>query len=254
MSVEGVQETSQVRVEIVIPVYNEERALPRCIETLRAYLAHTFPYHWQITIADNASVDTTWAIAQELAARYPEVRALHLDQKGRGRALRTAWTASDADIVSYMDVDLSTGINAFLPMIAAIAVGHSEVGIGSRLANGAQITRQASREIISRGLNLIIKAFFRSRFTDAQCGFKAVRRSTFVAMEPDIESQEWFFDTELLLLTEERGMRIFEVPVDWDEDRDSRVKIKRAILEQLRGQFRVRRQRRARRAAAKSKE
>ena len=234
-------------VEIVIPVYNEERALRPCIEKLRAYLTDTFPYPWQIRIADNASKDRTWEIAQELTREYPDVRAMHLDQKGRGRALRAAWLASDADIVSYMDVDLSTGLNAFLPMIAAIAVGHSHLGTGSRLMHGARITRQFKRELTSRVYNTLINLTFRNGFSDAQCGFKAMRRTLALEMLPYIENQEWFFDSELLLLAEERNLRVVEIPVDWDEDLDSRVNIRKTATEDIQGLLRVRRQRKERR-------
>jgi len=234
-------------VEIVIPVYNEERALRPCIAKLRAYLTETFPYRWQITVADNASKDRTWEIAQELTREYPDVRALHLDQKGRGRALRAAWLSSDADIVSYMDVDLSTGLNAFLPMIAAIAVGHSHLGTGSRLMHGARITRQFKRELTSRVYNGLINLTFRNGFSDAQCGFKAMRRTLAAEMLPYVENQEWFFDSELLLLTEERNLRVVEIPVDWDEDLDSRVNIRKTATEDIQGLLRVRRQRKERR-------
>ena len=101
---------------------------------------------------------------------------LHLDQKGRGRALKAAWLASEADIVSYMDVDLSTNLSSFMPLIAPLATGHSEVAIGSRLSKGAVVTRQWKREVISRTYNLMIKLAFRNRFSDAQCGFKALTR------------------------------------------------------------------------------
>lgn len=242
-----VRNASQVSVEIVIPVYNEEHVLRQSVETLRDYLLHYFPYRWQITIADNASTDGTWKLAQQLGAEDARVHPLHLDQKGRGRALRTAWLASDADVVSYMDVDLSTGLDAFLPMIAAIAVGHSELGTGSRLMHGARITRQFKRELTSRVYNFLIKLAFRNGFSDAQCGFKAIRRTLAHELLPYVENQEWFFDSELLLLAEERNLRIVEIPVDWDEDLDSRVNIRKTAMEDIQGLLRVRRQRRERR-------
>ncbi len=244
---EGATKPTDLLVEVVIPCYNEERALPVCIERLRAYLGGIMPYRWQITIADNASKDRTWEIAQGLAAQYPDVRALHLDAKGRGRALRAAWLKSDADIVAYMDVDLSTDVKAFLPMVAALATGHSDIATGSRLMHGAQITRQWKRELTSRGYNAIIKAAMRNGFSDAQCGFKAMRTSLAHELLPYVENQEWFFDSELLLLCEERGLRIFEIPVDWDEDLDSRVDIRKTAIEDVQGLQRVLRGRKERR-------
>lgn len=239
----------QVTVDIVIPVFNEEAALPKSVATLCTYLDTYFPYHWRVIIANNASTDNTLLVARELAAANPHVSVLHLDRKGRGRALRTAWLASEADVVSYMDVDLSTNLQSFLPLIAPLATGHSDVAIGSRLLKGAVVTRQWKREIISRCYNFLIKLLFRNRFSDAQCGFKAVKRSVARQLLPEIENNEWFFDTELLLLAEAAGLRVYEVPVDWIEDLDSRVRIVSTATEDIRGLLRVRarllRQRRA---------
>jgi glycosyltransferase involved in cell wall biosynthesis len=243
----------QVTVDIVIPVYNEEVALPKGVATLCDYLSTYFPYNWQVIIANNASTDRTLEVAQELAAANPHVSVLHLDKKGRGRALRTAWLASEADVVSYMDVDLSTNLQSFLPLVAPLATGHSDVAIGSRLLKGAVVTRQWKREIISRCYNMLIKVIFRNRFSDAQCGFKAVKSSVARQLLPQLENNEWFFDTELLLLAEEAGLRVYEVPVDWIEDLDSRVKIVSTATEDIKGLLRVRARRlRLRRALAVS--
>src|SRR5215208_2050645 len=186
----------QVCVEVIIPVYNEEAALPRNIPILCDYLDTYLPYRWSVVIADNASTDDTLAIAQELAATYHGVSALHLDQKGKGQALKAAWLASEADIVAFMDVDLSTNLSSFLPLVAPLATGHSELSIGSRLLKGAMVTRQWKREVISRCYNLLVKAMFGNRFSDAQCGFKAIRRGVARDLLPHIEDGEWFFDTE----------------------------------------------------------
>ncbi|HET8631656.1 MAG TPA: dolichyl-phosphate beta-glucosyltransferase [Thermomicrobiales bacterium] len=230
----------QVSVDIVIPVYNEERALPAAVATLGDYLETYFPYSWRVVIADNASTDRTLAVAEGLAARHPQVRVLHLDRKGRGRALRRAWLESDADVVAYMDVDLSTTLQSFLPLVSPLITGHSDLAIGSRLLRGASVTRQWKREAISRCYNLLIRLLFRNRFSDAQCGFKAVKGSVARRLLPLVENDAWFFDTELLLLAEERGLRIYEVPVDWIEDLDSRVKIAATALEDIKGLLRVR--------------
>src|SRR5215212_8573667 len=200
----------QVSVEVVVPVYNEQEALPKSIPALCAYLETYFPYRWSVVIADNASSDATLSVAEGLASAYPGVSVLHLEEKGRGRALKAAWLASEADIVAYMDVDLSTNLWSFLPLVAPLATGHSEVAIGSRLLKGAMVTRRWKREAISRCYNLLVKAMFRNRFSDAQCGFKAIKRGVARELLPRIEDNEWFFDTELLLLAEERGYRVSE--------------------------------------------
>ena len=226
-------------VDIVIPAYNEEAALEPSVRALRDYLVATFPFTWRITIADNASTDGTWLIAQTLAATLPGVRALHLDQKGRGRALRRAWTESDARVVAYMDVDLSTRLDALLPLVAPLVSGHSEVAIGSRLAPGSSVARGPRREFLSRTYNGILHAVFANRFRDAQCGFKAVRADVARTLLPAIEDETWFFDTELLLLAEHNGLRIHEVPVTWIDDPDSRVNVRQTATDDLKGVARM---------------
>ena len=229
----------QVSVEVVVPVYNEEAALPRSIPMLCDYLATYFPYRWSLVIADNASTDGTLTVAQRLAAEDRRVLVLHLEEKGRGRALKAAWSASEADVVAYMDVDLSTNLWSLLPLVAPLTTGHSDVAIGSRLLKGAMVTRQWKREAISRCYNLLIKLLFRNGFSDAQCGFKAIKRDAAQTLLPLVEDDGWFFDTELLLLAEERGLRISEVPVDWIEDLDTRVEIVPTALEDVKGLLRV---------------
>ena len=226
-------------VEIVVPVHNEQRVLEASIRRLHAYLAASFPFAFRVTIADNASTDATWLLAKRLAERFPNVRAVHVAEKGRGRALRQVWSASDADVVAYMDVDLSTGLEALLPLVAPLLSGHSDLAIGTRLANGAAVVRGPRRELVSRCYNLLLRTTMRARFSDAQCGFKAGRTEVVQALLPEVEDQAWFFDTELLLAAQRGGLRIHEVPVDWVEDTDSRVDVVRTALDDLRGMARV---------------
>jgi len=222
-------------VEIVIPVYNEEAHLEASVHRVHDYLTAHFPLTWQITIADNASTDRTWPIAARLAQQRTGVHALHLDDKGRGRALRTAWSATEAKVVAYMDVDLSTDLDALLPLVAPLVSGHSDVAIGTRLAHGSRVVRGPKRELISRAYNLLLKATIGNGFSDAQCGFKAVRADVAKALLPLVEDDGWFFDTELLALAERNGLRIHEVPVDWVDDADSRVDVRATAMEDLRG-------------------
>ena len=227
-------------VDIVIPVYNEERDLGPSVRRLHEYLTSRFPFPAVITIADNASKDTTLAVAQSLATELPRVRVLHLDAKGRGRALRAAWLQSDAQIVTYMDVDLSTDLNALLPLVAPLVSGHSDLAIGSRLARGARVKRGPKREFISRAYMLVLRVALGAHFSDAQCGFKAVRGSVAKRLVPNVKDEGWFFDTELLILAQRAGLRVHEVPVDWTDDPDSRVAIVRTALDDLRGVWRLR--------------
>lgn len=231
--------TTTVDVDIVIPVYNEEAQLAASIARLRTFLATSFPFTATITVADNASTDRTWPIAVELAATYPEVRALQVQQKGRGRALRTAWAQSAAVVVAYMDVDLATDLDALVPLVAPLLSGHSDLAIGTRLARGAHVVRGVRREIISRSYNLLLRSALRSSCTDAQCGFKALRREAADQLLPHIEDEGWFFDTELLVTAQRLDLRIQEVPVHWVDDADSRVDVVPTALGDLRGVWRM---------------
>jgi len=226
-------------LDIVVPVFNEEPALERSVRRLHAFLRDGFPFSWRIVIADNASTDATPQIADRLAAELPEVEALRLEAKGRGRALRTAWTSSSARVVAYMDVDLSTDLRALLPLVAPLLSSHSDVAIGTRLANGSNVVRGAKRELISRAYNALLRTVLRARFSDAQCGFKAMRTDTARELLAEVRDDGWFFDTELLVLAQRRGLRIHEVPVDWVDDPDSRVDIVRTASADLQGVARL---------------
>lgn len=234
-------------VEIIIPVLNEERALPRCIDTLIEFTAAHTEYDWKITVADNGSTDATPHVIADLGKKYPNVGTLRLEQRGRGRALKRAWLASDADIRCYMDVDLSTDIKALPELIGAIANDGYDVAIGSRLSKGSQVVgRKLSREITSRGYNLLIKLMFWPPFPDAQCGFKAVSRRAAEALMPLIKDNAWFMDTEMLLLAQAAGYRIKSVPVRWVDDPDTRVKVVSTAWEDVKGLLRLRFKGRAR--------
>jgi glycosyltransferase involved in cell wall biosynthesis len=228
-----------VDVEIVVPVYNEAHQLAERITALRTFLDESFPFRALVTVVDNASTDDTFAEASRLASTVPGVAALHLSRKGRGHALRSAWSTSDAPVVAYMDVDLSTSLPALLPLVAPLLSGHRDVAIGSRLAHGAKVVRGPKRELISRAYNLMLKVTLRGHFSDAQCGFKALRREAAEQLLPLVEDDQWFFDTELLVTAERLGLRIGEVPVDWVDDPDSRVDIVATAADDLRGVWRM---------------
>ncbi len=237
-------------LEVVVPVYNEETALAPSIVRLHRFLSTQMPFSWRVVIADNASTDLTPQIARALALDLPHVSYLRLGAKGRGRALRTAWSRSEARVVAYMDVDLSTDLKALLPLVAPLISGHSELAIGTRLSRNANVVRGTRREFISRSYNRILRVVLRARFSDAQCGFKAARTDVVRELLPDVQDQTWFFDTELLILAQRRGMRIHEVPVDWIDDPDSRVEIVSTATDDLRGIARLLLHRGTSRAAA----
>jgi putative flippase GtrA len=226
-------------VDVVVPVYNEAESLRSSIAYLNDYLLARFPFSFRITIADNGSTDGTWELARQLERELVHVRALRLDEKGRGRALHAVWSESDAAVLVYMDVDLSTDLSALLPLVAPLLSGHSDLAIGSRLTRGARVVRGPKRELISRGYNALLHATLGARFSDAQCGFKAIRADRAHELLPLVQDRGWFFDTELLVLAERSGLRIHEVPVDWSDDPDSRVDIVSTALTDLRGVVRL---------------
>jgi glycosyltransferase involved in cell wall biosynthesis len=231
---------SRTTVDVVIPVLNEAHVLERSVETVRAFLHANLPCRWRIVIADNGSKDGTRDLAARLATQHPDVHFIHLEQRGRGRALRAAWMQSSADIVSYMDVDLSTELAALPRAVRAIVEEKYDIAVGSRLMAESKIRRSFKREFISRCYNLFVKAVLLTRFSDAQCGFKVLTRQVVEDIVPQVKDQSWFFDTELLVLAEKQGHRIKDLPVVWLEDDDSRVKILQTAWEDIRGIMRLR--------------
>jgi glycosyltransferase involved in cell wall biosynthesis len=226
-------------LEIVIPVDSKRLALEGSIRRLHGFLSTSVPVSWRIVIADNASDDGTLAVARRLSYELAGLEAIHLPAKGRGRALRAAWMASEATVLSYMDVDLSTDLGALLPLIAPVLSGHSDLAIGTRLHRNAKVVRGREREFTSRSYNGLLRLALRAQFSDAQCGFKAIRADVARELVPRVRDQEWFFDTELLVLAQRAGLRIHEVPVDWVEDPDSRVDVVPTAIADLRGVARL---------------
>jgi putative flippase GtrA len=212
-------------LDVVVPVHDEETDLEPCLRRLHAHLSDHLPYPFRITVAENASTDRTLQVAHRVAAELPGIEVLALPEAGRGRALRTAWLRSDAPVLVYMDVDLSTDLAALLPLVAPLISGHSDVAIGTRLSRSSRVVRGLKREIISRGYNLLLRRALATSLSDAQCGFKAIRSDVARLLLPLVEDTGWFFDTELLLIAERAGLRIHEVPVDWVDDPDTRVDI-----------------------------
>ncbi|HXN60869.1 MAG TPA: glycosyltransferase [Acidimicrobiales bacterium] len=251
----GARHDATFEVEVVVPVHNEAAGLEASITTLRRYLDESFPFRTLVTIADNGSTDGTALIAQRLASNLDGVAAMMLTRKGRGYALRTAWSASQADVLAYMDVDLSTSLSALLPLVGSVLSGHSDLAVGTRLARGSRVVRGPRRELISRAYSHVVRLSLHSRVSDFQCGFKAIRCECARQLLPLVKDDAWFFDTELLVTAERLGLRISETPVEWTDDPNSSVDIVATVADDLRGVWRIARGRhvervRAQRAAA----
>lgn len=231
--------TTAIQLDVVIPVRNEERILEASVRVLHATLSQLLREPWRITIADNGSTDSTPVVARRLALEFPEVTVLGVSEPGRGRALKTAWLRSDAEIVAYVDADLSTDLRALAPLIAPLISGHSDLAIGTRLTPTSRVVRGAKREFISRSYNAILKYGMGVSVTDAQCGFKAMRRDVAERLLPLVQDTDWFFDTELVVIAERSGLRIHEVPVDWIDDENSSVDVVATAIADLKGLARV---------------
>ena len=229
------------KLDIILPVYNEERVLERSVRTLHMFCSDNVAHEWRILIADNGSKDQTFAIAQRLEKELSRVVAMHIPEAGRGRALTRAWLGSEADVLAYMDIDLSTDLGAFPPLVNAVANQGYDIAAGTRLGPDTETTRSLKREVLSRGFVLLINLMFGTRLRDTQCGFKAVSRPAARALLSMIEDTGWFWDTELLLLAAKGGWRVTFVPVRWVEDTDSRVKVASTVLRDLKGLLRMRR-------------
>ena len=229
-------------LEVVIPVLNEEQALPSSIKTLHQSLSSELtPSDWRILIADNGSSDSTPEVAEQLMRDYGEVGYSRLEERGRGRALRKAWLESDADVLAYTDVDLSTELSALPKLVAAVRDEGFDIAIASRLKKGAGVIgRPPHRELISRAYSLIVRAMFLSPVMDYQCGFKVISGQAARDLVPLVQDDGWFFDSELLLLAHNNGYKIKEVPVQWTDDPDSRVRIVSTAYEDMKGLLRLR--------------
>ncbi|GIV31994.1 MAG: hypothetical protein KatS3mg030_296 [Saprospiraceae bacterium] len=229
----------QFTFDVTIPVLNEEATLEGQVGILRDFLLRHYPTpgQWRIVIADNGSTDSTWAIAERLQQKWPEVQPLRVPRKGVGLALKTSWSQSQADIVGYMDLDLATDLRHFPEAIDALTKNGCDIVYGTRLHPQARVVgRPLKREVTSRVFNFILKAYLRVGFSDGMCGFKWLWRRHYQALhEGGAVSDGWFFSTELLTVAEWKGLKVCELPVHWTDDTSSsRVRILPLAMQYLR--------------------
>jgi glycosyltransferase involved in cell wall biosynthesis len=226
-------------VDVVLPVFNEAHVLERSVRALHGFLTDHLTYQWRILVADNGSTDGTFDVAKRLEGEMANVAVMRIPEAGRGRALTRAWLASNADVLAYMDIDLSTDLEAFPRLVSLIADQGYDAAAGSRLDRASETTRSIKREVLSRGFVLLITLMFRARLNDTQCGFKAIGRDCAQHLLPMVIDTGWFWDTELLLMARKGGWKVGFVPVRWVEDTDSRVKVVQTVLRDVKGLLRM---------------
>ncbi len=217
-----------MKILIVIPAYNEEKILADTTSKLYNFCGNNLKDDWQLVIVNNKSTDKTTTIAKSLAGKYNQISYLYLDKKGKGRAIRAGWLKDLADIYCFMDADLATDLSALPSLIQEIKNGYDLV-IGSRFCPQSKVKRSLSRRLISKFYRLVLKIIFKTKIKDVPCGFKAISSKVKKELLPQVKNEEWFFDSELVILAEKQGYKIKEIPVTWTEprqkDNKSRVKI-----------------------------
>jgi len=237
--------TKKPVLALILPIYNEEADLSGSVGTLREYASKELgAYDWRIIIGDNGSDDHSSEIYAVLEKDDSRVSHVRLEQKGRGRMLKKIWLEEPFDVSLYMDVDLSTRLSHIKPCVDAIAFSKFDIASGSRMKSGAKVIgRPLKREITSRGYIYLLKALAWSKLSDYQCGFKAISKKAALTLLPLVEDVTWFFDSELLLLAEKAGFKIFEEPVYWKDDPGSTVNVVTTAVDDLKGLGRVMRKR-----------
>ncbi len=232
-----------MRILIAIPVYNEESILAENAIKLYDFLKKNIFDDWQIIIADNNSIDQTGKIGQDLEKSLGGIKYLHIPQKGKGRAIRAAWESVNSDIYVFMDADLATDLSTLPDLISAIGRENYDLAAGARFHKDSKVKRSLLRKFISRAYRFILRLALRSKIKDAPCGFKAVNYKVIKNILPQIKNNEWFFDTEMIVLAEKQNYRVKEIPVIWTEHkkigRRSRVSFLKVSLGYLKEIWRL---------------
>lgn len=224
--------------EITIPVLNEEDGLVRDVSTLYDFCIRTLPdtKQWAIVIADNGSTDRTGEIAESLASQTENISYFRLDRRGVGLALRTSWRNSQTEIIGSMDLDLSTDLKHLPQAISALSDEGYDLVYATRLHHDSKVRgRSLKREITSRVLNYMMRNYLNVTISDGMCGFTFFRRSFLEnILDNGASSDGWFFQAELLIVSEWLGLKICELPVEWTEDNNSKARIFPLAIEYIR--------------------
>lgn len=228
--------------EVIFPVYNESDTLSEQIKIFNEFFEEEFKKNIFITIADNGSTDNTATISDKLLKNKLIQKYIFIPQKGRGRAIKDCIKKSKADIVCYMDIDLSTDLAHFKELIDSISKKGNDISIGSRLSKKSKVVgRKKIREFTSRAYNLLIKFFFpMSGIKDMQCGFKAFSRKKILPVIDLVQNNRWFFDTELIIISRKLNLKIDQIPVKWTDDPNTSVNIISTAIEDIVGLTKLR--------------
>ena len=226
-------------ISIILPAYNEEAILKENTLKVFDFCKENIKDNWSIVISDNGSTDDTPNIARQLAGGFQQIKYLRTQNQGKGYAVIEAWQNYPSDIYVFMDADLSTNLKSLPELIERIKNG-CDVALGSRFAHNSQVSRSLKRKIFSLGLRVILKILFKLKVKDAPCGFKAVNQAVVDSILPRIQNKTWFFDTEMLILSQRAGFKINEIPVIWQEMyRPSRINSFDVIKDYLKNIYRL---------------
>ena len=221
------------KVLIIIPTHNDEKIISKNIAYIDSYIKKNFTElkNYKIAVIENGSCDNTKIICKRLSKKYSNISFSYLIKKGRGGALRYAMKKNKADIYCYMDSDLSTNLSCFKNLIENMQ--SYDILIGTRYHPSSKIKRGFRRLFLSKIYNKLVQLFFKVRFSDFQCGFKAFNKKVIKNLLPQIQDNSWFFDTEFLIIAYKNNYKIYELPIIWKESSNSSVKIFRDSIYHL---------------------
>jgi uncharacterized membrane protein YbhN (UPF0104 family) len=222
--------TDKIDVSVVLPAYNEANRIEDTVKVVKDTL-EKLDYGYEIIIAEDGSTDGTDEIAKRLSSRDPRIVHLHSDNRlGRGKALTNAMEIAKGDVVVYLDVDLSTDMDHLKELIDAVAKEGYDIATGSRLLKDSQTERPFKRDFASKVYNFLVRLMLGSKLRDHQCGFKAFKRSSVLKLLRDVKDNHWFWDTEVLVLAQRKGLRVKEIPVKWKQSGETKVKFTKDVL------------------------
>jgi len=234
-----------MNILVVLPARNEELIIRDNVLRLYEYMQGAFPNDdWKIVVSDNNSSDRTAEIVKELAEKHARIEYLLVTVVGKGAAVKNAWEKYSSDVYMFMDSDLATDIHGIPMLVEPLRLETSDIACGSRFLRESAVERSLIRRVTSFGYRLVVKLLLSIKVRDLPCGFKAINEKAKKALLSKIESDGWFFDSELIILGEKLGLRVQEIPVRWREPietgRKSKVKIISLSIEYVKEVVKIR--------------